>query len=456
MRDMENHRTDIQLAELVSALSYALDLTEGQPAGHSVRACWIGLHIARELGFDEQALTELYYMILLKDVGCSSNAARICQLYVTDDLSMKAAAKFLDHTPPTFLWYLISHAGMKKGLRDRFRIIIETALKTGEIAHELTDTRCHRGADIARTMRFSEAVARGITDLDEHWDGKGQPAQKAGQDISLFARIALLAQVTDVFFMSEGAEKALAEVSRRSGTWFDQRLIETLQLVAKDPDFWRALSDPMLQQRVVAYETVKATQPVNEDYLDAIASAFAQVIDAKTPYTSGHSDRVALFSELIAGELGLDDEHRRFLRRAALLHDIGKLGVSNSVLDKPGKLDDEEWAEVRRHPSLGEVILRRVSAFSDLADVAAQHHERLDGTGYPRQLKAEQIGLDSRIVAVADVFDALTADRPYRKAMSADKAMSIIDEMVPAGLDADCVAAMKRGLASLDSEQQAA
>ncbi|MEO6395346.1 MAG: HD domain-containing phosphohydrolase [Devosia sp.] len=446
----------IQLAELVSALSYALDLTEGQPAGHSVRACWIGIHIGMELGFDPSALTELYYAILLKDVGCSSNAARICQLYVTDDLTMKAAAKYLDHTPPQFLWYLISHAGMKKNLVERFRIIIETALKTGEIAHELTDTRCHRGANIARTMRFSEAVAQGITDLDEHWDGRGQPAGKREMEISLIARVALVAQVADVFFTGGGATKAMSEVERRSGTWFDPRVVEALQTVARDQAFWHSLADPLLQQRLVAYETIKASHPVDEDYLDDIAAAFAEVIDAKTPFTSGHSDRVALFSDLIAGELGLDAAHRRRIRRAALLHDIGKLGVSNSILDKPGSLEPAEWEEVKRHPSLGEVILRRIGAFSELAEVAAQHHERLDGTGYPRQLSGDAIGLESRIVAVADVFDALTADRPYRKAMSAERAIEIIDGMVPAGLDASCVAGLKIALKSLDSEARAA
>ncbi|HEX4297708.1 MAG TPA: HD domain-containing phosphohydrolase [Devosia sp.] len=447
---------EIELAELVSALSYALDLTEGQPAGHSVRACWIGIHVGMELGLSAADLTELYYTILLKDVGCSSNAARICQLYVTDDLTMKAAAKFLDHTPPQFLWYLISHAGMKRGLVERFRIIVETALKTGEIAHELTDTRCHRGADIARTMRFSETVAQGITDLDEHWDGTGQPANKPGEAISLFARIALLAQVTDVFFTSEGPLKAMAEVARRSGTWFDPRLVQSMQMVAARPDFWRSLSDPLLQQRVVDYQTVKASRPVDEDYLDDIAAAFAQVIDAKTPYTSGHSDRVALFSDLIAGELAMDPLRRRRLRRAALLHDIGKLGVSNQTLDKPGKLDAEEWAEIKRHPALGELVLSRVAAFSDLAEVAAQHHERLDGAGYPRGLPAEKIGLESRIVAVADVFDALTADRPYRKAMTATAATAILAEMAGPALDPLCVAALQRGLSGLDAEAQAA
>jgi putative nucleotidyltransferase with HDIG domain len=180
------------------------------------------------------------------------------------------------------------------------------------------------------------------------------------------------------------------------------------------------------------------------------------VIDAKTPYTSGHSDRVALFSNMIGVELNLSDTHRRHLRRAALLHDIGKLGVSNATLDKPGKLDAEEWAEIKRHPGLGQVILSRVGAFAQLAEVAASHHERLDGAGYPRGLKGDEINLDSRIVAVADVFDALTADRPYRKAMTSDKALSILDEMVGAALDPQCVAALNRALGALEATNKAA
>ena len=126
----------------------------------------------------------------------------------------------------------------------------------------------------------------------------------------------------------------------------------------------------------------------DDDYLDDIAQAFARVIDAKSPFTSGHSERVALFTDLIAEEMGYDGGHRRWLKRAALLHDIGKLGVSNSVLDKPGKLDDDEWIAVRRHAELSEQILARISTFGDLSKVAGAHHERLDGKGYPRGLKA--------------------------------------------------------------------
>jgi HD-GYP domain-containing protein (c-di-GMP phosphodiesterase class II) len=446
---------EVQLAELVGALSHALDMTEGQPVGHSIRACWIGVQVGIDLGLNSTELTDLYYTILLKDIGCSTTAARVCQLYLTDDIMFKRKAKFLDHTAPQFLRYLIANAGMKQNLLDRFKLIIDTALQTGEISFELTDTRCHRGADIARQMRFSEAVALGITDLDEHWDGKGLPRKKTGAAISLNARVALLAQVTDVFFASEGPAAALAEVKRRTGTWFDPQLVNALMRIGADPAFWTSLSDPGLQERVVAFETIKDARPVNDDYLDDIAAAFAEVIDAKTPYTSGHSDRVALFSNMIAVELNLSDDECRHLRRAALLHDIGKLGVSNSILDKPGKLDDDEWAEIKRHPALGRAVLSRVAAFRDLAEVAGNHHERLDGKGYPRGLAGDAIDLHSRIVAVADVFDALTADRPYRKAMSPDQALAILDEMTGPALDTTCVTALKAALVTMEAAKAA-
>ena len=264
-----------------------------------------------------------------------------------------------------------------------------------------------------------------------------------------------MAQVTDVFFISQGPEAALAEVKRRSGSWFDPQLVEALLRLGADPLFWTSLQDPDLPQRVVAFETLKHASPVNEDYLDDIAAAFAEVIDAKTPYTGGHSDRVALFSNMIAVELGMSDERRRHLRRAALLHDIGKLGVSNLTLDKPGKLDDEEWAEIKRHPALGRTILARVRAFDELSEVAGNHHERLDGKGYPCGIAGETIDFESRIVAVADVFDALTADRPYRKAMEATAALAILDDMTGPALDVNCVTALKRALVGLNAAQAA-
>jgi putative nucleotidyltransferase with HDIG domain len=175
------------------------------------------------------------------------------------------------------------------------------------------------------------------------------------------------------------------------------------------------------------------------------------VIDSKSPYTSGHSERVTLFADLIAEQLGLPAEHRRWLKRAGLLHDIGKLGVSNSILDKAGKLDDDEWVAMRRHAADSEKILSRVDAFGDLAAIAGAHHERLDGKGYSRGLKDDQIGLETRIITTADIFDTLTADRPYRAAMPVSKALAIMSDMVGTALDADCFNALQRAITNVDN-----
>lgn len=441
----------VGLAELVGALSRALDITEGQPAGHGVRCCWIGMQLGAALGFDEATLGDLYYALLLKDVGCSSNAARICQLYLADDLNFKRDHKQIDHALPEILRFVLTHTGMKSGLAARFRSIVNIAMHGGEIARELIETRCTRGAEIVRQMRFSEAVASAILDLDEHWNGTGQPIGRSGAEISPLARIALLAQVADVFFINSGAEAAIEEVQRRAGTWFDPAHAAAFAELAAGPGFWDALAAPDIEQGVVGLEPQKRSIMVDDDYLDDIAAALARVIDAKSPYTSGHSDRVALFADMIAEQLGLSSERRRWLKRAALLHDIGKLGVSNQVLDKPGKLDAEEWQAMRMHSALGEEILSRIGAFAELAQVAGAHHERLDGAGYPRGLRSNQITLETRIVTTADIFDALTADRPYRAAMPVSRAFDIMDEGIGTSIDGGCLVALKRAMTALEA-----
>jgi HD-GYP domain-containing protein (c-di-GMP phosphodiesterase class II) len=436
----------LRLAELLGALSHALDMVEGQPAGHCVRCCWIGLHVGREIGLNDAEIWELYYTLLLKDLGCSSNAARICRLFLTDDLTFKRDVKTIDRSLPQALRFVLAHTGLKAGLAERFRTLVSVFIQSGEIARELVETRCHRGADIARQMRFSEAVALGIQNLDEHWDGGGQPLKLIGDAIPVYARIALLAQVVDVFQIANGADAATLAVAERSGTWFDPEFAAAFERVAARADFWDMLRSPKLQQAIFALEPAQRIALVDEDYLDDIAAAFAQVVDSKSPYTRGHSERVTVFADLIAEQIGFSGERRRWLKRASLLHDIGKLGVSNSILDKPGKLDPEEWVAMKRHAAHTETILSRIAAFGDLAAIAAAHHERLDGKGYPRGLSGDQIGLETRIITTADIFDALTADRPYRAAMPVGEALDLMATMVGTQIDAACFDALKAAL----------
>jgi len=439
----------IRLSELIAALSQALDITEGQPEGHCIRCCWIGMHVGRELGMADEDLWNLYYTLLLKDLGCSSNAARICELYLTDDLSFKQGFKTVGDSLPIVLKFVLKHTGLKAGLAERFRAVMTILRDGAHIAQELIATRCQRGADIARLLRFPESVAQGIYSLDEHYNGQGKPDKLAGQAIPLFSRIALLAQVIDVFHTADGARAAQAEVRQRAGSWFDPQLVQAFERVAQSAAFWSMLRSQDLTAAVAALEPANRSVPVDEDYLDDIAAAFGQVVDSKSPYTSGHSARVALYADMIAETLGVTPERRRWLKRGALLHDVGKLGVSNSVLDKAGKLDAEEWLAVQQHAHYTETILSRIDAFAELAVVAAAHHERLDGKGYPRGLTADDISLETRIITTADIFDAITADRPYRGPIPIPKALEIMAETVGTAIDAQCFAALKVALERL-------
>jgi HD-GYP domain-containing protein (c-di-GMP phosphodiesterase class II) len=433
----------LPMSELIGALSHALDITEGQPKGHCVRCCWIGMHIAQHIGLGEQQRWELYYTLLLKDLGCSSNAARICSLYLSDDLNFKRDFKTVGEPLPQMLRFVFSHTGLHAGLAQRFGAIMNIMRNGSQIAHELIQTRCQRGADIARQLRFPEPVADGIHSLDEHWNGQGKPQGLAGEAIPLYARIALLAQVVDVFRTAAGPDAACDEVRRRSGRWFDPGLARAFEAVAIEPRFWAMLESPHIDAAVRELEPGRFRVPIDDDYLDDIAAAFGQVVDSKSPFTSGHSERVARYVDAVAGALGLSAPRRRWLKRGALLHDVGKLGVSNALLDKPGALGQDEWATMRAHAQHTEAILSRIGAFGELARVAAAHHERLDGKGYPHGLSGAEISLETRIITVADIFDAISADRPYRAAVPVDKTLQMMAETVGTAIDPLCFEALK-------------
>ncbi len=431
------------LAEILGAFSYALDLTEGQPDGHSVRACWIGMQLGKAIGMDEAQLRDLYYAVLLKDLGCSSNAARVTEMFLGDDRKLKHDFKLIGPDASDFGAFIMTEAGAEASAPDRERAVANLLANASAIMTDIIDTRCTRGADIARQLRFSEGVANAIAHLDEHWDGSGLPSGTAGEAIPLGARIALLAQVADVFFAVGGPKAACGEIMRRSGSWLDPKLADTFLMLANSSIFWAAVSSDTIEQQLFALEPATHQVVVDEDYLDDIAAAFGQVIDAKSPFTGGHSERVGLFADLIAERLGMKEADRQILRRAAMLHDVGKLGVSSQILEKPGKLDAQEWSIIQSHAEQTTNILGRIAVMRDMAMIAGSHHERLDGKGYPLGLKGTMISLESRIITAADFFDALTADRPYRAAMSVEQALAIMAEEVGSAIDANCFAALK-------------
>jgi putative nucleotidyltransferase with HDIG domain len=379
---------------------------------------------------------------MLKDLGCSSNAARIAEIYLTDDRSFKRDYKLVRAGLGPVLKFVFMRTGESHSLGKRARAIADILRNGNEISRSLIETRCTRGADIARLLRFPEAVAQGIAALDEHWDGGGKPLGLSHEAIPLAARLALLAQIADVFFTNAGPEAARAEIARNRGGCLDPELCDLFQTLSDDPGFWRGLGAADIERRLLALEPIDGRIALDEDYLDDIAAAFGQVIDAKSPYTGGHSERVGLYTEALARRMGIAEAEIRALRRAAMLHDVGKLSISSMVLEKPGKLDDDEWEVMRSHAMQTTEILSRIKPLQSMAMVAGSHHERLDGRGYPLGLDATMLAVETRIITVCDFFDALTADRPYRGAMPVEKAIEIMRGEVGAAIDGDCFAAL--------------
>lgn len=433
----------VRLSEVASALSFALDITEGQAEGHAVRTCVIGMRIGQILGLGETDRSDLFYALLLKDLGCSSNAARLCNLFGTDDLQLKQAHKLNDWTRPgDSAAFAMSHVPGGSAIARAWQVFV-LAVKGRGSGREMVETRCERGADIARMLELSEATAAAIRSLDEHWDGEGLPSGLAGDAIPLLARICCLAQTVEVFLAAHDQPAAYAMARTRSGSWFDPDLVQVLESFEHDAAFWTGLRQGDVRAMAGALEPADRVIVADARRLDQVAEAFARVIDAKSPYTGQHSSGVARITIGMAAHMGLPREERTLLRRAALLHDIGKLGVSNLILDKPGKLTDIEMALMRQHPRYTDAILGRVNAFREVSLVAARHHERLDGKGYHSGLRGEQLTRLDRMLAVADVCEALSAARPYREPLPPSEVRRIIKAQAGTALCPEAVEAME-------------
>lgn len=429
----------LSLAEILASLSHALDLTSGQSHGHAVSACLIALRLGALAGMGEEALISLHHAMLLKDSGCSSNAARMFEIYGSDDIQAKYAARVVDWSNLIeAVRYAAHHALPEGSLLARARQMLRVA-GAGDVTVQLMGARCTRGAAIATSVGLDAAAADCIRCLDEHWDGRGAPRHLAGGAIPLAARIACLSQTLEVFTKTFGLGPAYEMVRARSGRWFDPDLVQAAHVFRQDDGFWRSVRETP-HATLLGLDLGAMREPATPARIDSVCDAYAQIVDAKSSFTGEHSTRVCAYTLEIADGLGITGARRTTLRRAALLHDIGKLAVPNTILDKGGKPTEEEWACIRRHPFHTVQVLSQITGFERLTAIAGAHHERLDGRGYFRGLGADQLDLEMRALAVADVFDALSAARPYRAALPPSEVFAILDGDA---LDRDCVAVLR-------------
>lgn len=432
----------VSLSQVLSALSHALDLTEGQPPGHTIRTCVIGMRIAESLGLPAEDRSALYYALLLKDTGCSSNATRMAAIFGSDDRYVKRRMRVADwHAKARLAFTTAGTVGHGKSIFERVRHFVAVA-RSEKLTNELIGLRCERGATITERLGFPRASADAIRSLDEHWCGLGHACGLSGEAIPLLARICSIAQTIEVFHAAYGVDEAIRVVRRRGGTWFDPALVKVVTGWKNDVTWWRGLKTAQVDELVLALEPADQMVMADADRIDDVARAFADIIDAKSPYTYNHSVRVAAGAQFIAQQLGMDADAQRRIHRTGLLHDIGKLGVSSQILDKPGALTPAERAEVEEHPRYSYSILSRVAAFRPFAWTASVHHERLDGTGYPWRLPAEQLTDAARLLAVADVYDALVSDRPYRAGLQHDTAIDVLWDEAGTRLWAEAIRAI--------------
>jgi HD-GYP domain-containing protein (c-di-GMP phosphodiesterase class II) len=466
--NMQSFDGSISLSEIISALSYALDLTEGAVHGHALRSCLLGMRIADEVKLPSDQTSSLYFALLLKDIGCSRSAGRVSQILGGDDRAARAAVNLEDWSRPhkpslstvKLLWSQV--------LPDAGRVVrAARSFKNGITRHqsfERLSPRYDRGASILNELGMGPIAAEAVRSVDERWDGSGYPDSLKGEQIPLLARICAIAQHLDIVSAAAGTQSAIDTLEERSGTWFDPQLVRIARSLHRRGALWNNCSpadaEQDTRQAVLDLDSGKRHQ-LESSQIDRICEAFADVVDAKSHFTFRHSQGVADAAFGIAQAMGLAADRAQLVRRAALLHDIGKLGVANAILDKKGQLSSEEWKAVYEHPRITRRILERVAPFREMAVIAGEHHEKLDGSGYPDHLKGPDLSTESRIVAVADVYAALSEDRPYRAGIELDETLSIMSKLIPVQLDADCFEALvsvvssKREVASVQAPQVA-
>jgi HD-GYP domain-containing protein (c-di-GMP phosphodiesterase class II) len=422
-------RAQVRLAELVAALSLGVDLGFGQPMEHVLRQCLIALRLAEGLGLKEEPRAVVYYTALLINIGCHSDAHEQAKWF-GDDIALKSIK--YDHEPRSLR---MSATGMRflgsgHPPLHRFRLGLEFALS----GHREVDDMITHHAAIAQTMAeqlsLPDEVIEAIGAAYERWDGRGWPGELEGDEVPLASRVAHVAEFIEVANRMGGAEAAKQLARERRGGAFDPALADLVQ--AEADVILSGLDTVGVWDAVIDAEPALAVVLAGERF-DAALLAIANFVDLKSPYFLGHARAVSDLAAEAGAGLGLAETDVRQVRRAGLVHGLGRLGVSNAILDKRGPLGAGEWERVRLQPYVTDRMLCQSKALAPVARIAVQHRERLDGSGYPRGLSGAGISRGARILAAADSYQAMREPRPHRPERTAEEAAAELRADVKAG-----------------------
>lgn len=398
-------------AELLAATSLAIDLGLGQPMEHMLRACVLGSGLADRLHLSAEQRDRIYYASLLAWIGCHADSPELARLF-GDDIAFRAGTYAVDKHGLPLARFTLGLLASDAGIATRVVRSATFVASGGRPLRNLIRSHCVSAGVLARRMGIDRTVARQLGFVFERWDGAGAPDGARGEEIPLEMRIVHLADTAEVHVREGGTEAAIRMVRARRGTQFDPELADEFcaYLAAGPPE--ALMDDPWS----AALERAPEDRVVSDAELEETLRAMADFADLKSAFTAGHSRAVAGLAEAAAGAMGLSEDGRRILYRAGLVHDLGRLGVSNAVWDKAAPLTSAGRERVRLHPYLTERILTRVPALRDLGVLAGEHHERLDGSGYPRGIGGDGLGMPARILAAADCYEGWLEPRPHRPA----------------------------------------
>lgn len=418
--------------EVLAALSLCTDLANGLPFETAVRTGLVAYRLARAAGLEPAEQGVALHAGLLRFLGCTAFAHEEAQLVGGDDIAFRAAFAAVDHgSRADVLRTTLREVGAGLGVASRARVLGNAVVSGARIRAQHGDASCEVATRLADRLGGSAALTAAVADLLERWDGEGSPSHKRGADIAAAARVAHVAVVAERCFRLGGPDAARGQVRARRGGHLDPALADVFATHADEVMAPLALVSAWDELTVLLEDA--ASWPAAAVELDAVAEAFADFVDLQSVFTLGHSRRVAALAATAGARAALPAAELERLRLCALLHDLGRVSVPTGTWEKPGPLSHAEWERVRLHSHYTTRVLNSAAALAPLAHIAGDHHERVDGSGYPRGCSAASLPLATRILAVADAYAAMREARPHRPAHSRQGAAAELRQGVASG-----------------------
>jgi len=438
--DTSSDQEEVRAAELIAALCLATDLGVELPLEHGLHGTLVAMRLAERMGVDSETAAQTYYGCLLFHAGCTANAEISAALF-------DEGALLTHFTPVMFGTPGQTLAGIMRALAGQESTAAVRALRVaGRLPQAVREYRrnlaagCEVGQMLSERLGMPPSVRGLFAHLTERWDGKGEPGRLRGEEIPLPMRIVHVARDATFQHLLGGTEFAARVVRARAGGAFDPAIAAVLAD--------QAGAILALDGERPAWEEVLAAEPgpvliLRGPAVEEALAAMGDFADLVSPYLVGHAAGVAALAAAAARRLGLPAAEVVAVRRAALVHDVGRVAVPARIWQKAGRLTPDEWERVRLHAYHCERVLCRSPFLAALAPVATSHHERLDGSGYHRAAAAAALPPAARLLAAADAYHAMTQPRPHREALPPQRAADLLGREAREGrLDADSVAAV--------------